>query len=171
MPRPDNFFIPLKDEQENCPLSKSATSSVASTMTASGNTDIENRTNQVQDITGSGKARDSNDSDGNDKGDDDDDFEEVDNDKNGTFTQEHGLLDRKFAITVELGPSGRSLEETEDNRDLIQGVRDQYTLIKTKYLPAVKKWLQVNTNTQVYSYRAFLCYSGMVDAFCLNFNF
>lgn len=73
---------------------------------------------------------------------DDDEFEEV-NDAENIFTQEHGLFDRKFAMTVKVGQTELSLQETDDNRDLIQGVRDQYRLIKTKYLSAVKRWIQV----------------------------
>lgn len=73
---------------------------------------------------------------------DNDDFEEI-NDAENVFAQEHGLFDRKFAMTVKVGQAGPSLQETEDNRDLIQGVRDQYRLIKTKYLSAVKRWIQV----------------------------
>ncbi|XP_060573825.1 UV-stimulated scaffold protein A-like isoform X2 [Ruditapes philippinarum] len=157
MPGPDDFFIPLKDTGGTSMLSHS-TSSVTSTVTSSEETitnnddisvsihltdkdmGIENVKNNTHNISGTDISQENNDSE-----DDNDDFEEVDTDVNSAFTQEHGLFDRKFALTVELGESGRSLKETEDNRDLIQGVRDQYTLIKTKYLPAVKRWIQVMT--------------------------
>lgn len=78
----------------------------------------------------------------------DSEFEDVHSGQNHAFTQEYGQFDRKFALTIKVCQPATSLQETEDNEDLIQGVRDQYRLIKTKYLPAVKKWLQVMSDNQ-----------------------
>lgn len=185
MPRPDDFFISLKDGVGTSSKINSLTSTVTSAtvvksdedrkhapdeITSEGNkvnckhkfgqndgSDVGRSDSMKIDVNDSGNIdgksenvsgplesdKRSDDEKEEDDGSDDD-FEEVGTLENGEFTQEHGLFDRKFALTVELGHGGSRLQETEDNQDLIQGVRDQYMLIKTKYLPAVKRWLQVS---------------------------
>lgn len=64
-------------------------------------------------------------------------------DAGNNFTQELGLFSRQMALTIDLGTDETRVPETEDNRDIIQGVREQYKLIKHKYLNKVKKFIQV----------------------------
>lgn len=74
---------------------------------------------------------------------DDDDFENVE--FHAGFTQNYGLGSRNYEISVTVGGEDR-LRETEDNKYIIQSLRDQYRLVKTKYLATIKRWLQVPVN-------------------------
>lgn len=55
--------------------------------------------------------------------------------------QAYGLGSRNYQISVTVGGKDR-LRETEDNKDIIQSLKDQYRLVKTKYLGEIKKWLK-----------------------------
>ena len=70
----------------------------------------------------------------------DSDFEDVDD--HSRLAQAYGLGSRNYQISVTVGNEDR-LQETEDNKDIIHTLKDQYRLVKTKYLGQVKKWLQV----------------------------
>lgn len=56
--------------------------------------------------------------------------------------QHHGLANRKYNLSIEVTPGVISLQETEDNTDILQTLKDHYRLIVTKYKPTVNKWLQ-----------------------------
>ena len=73
----------------------------------------------------------------------DSDFEDVDD--HSRLAQAYGLGSRNYQISVTVGNEDR-LQETEDNKDIIHTLKDQYRLVKTKYLGQVKKWLQVRRN-------------------------
>ena len=56
----------------------------------------------------------------------------------------HGIFDFKTSITI-LHPNDAKeeealLKETRDNRDILNNLREQYTLFSHKLLPMVKKW-------------------------------
>jgi hypothetical protein len=57
--------------------------------------------------------------------------------------QEHGLGNMKYNLSIDVTPGVVSLQETEDNKDIIQTLKDQYRLIVAKYKPTVNKWIQV----------------------------
>ena len=73
--------------------------------------------------------------------DSDDDFDDLD--ENVAFTQAYGLGSRNYQISVTVGGKYNRVEETDDNKDIIQTLKDQYRLAK-KYLISVKSWLQVS---------------------------
>ncbi|KAL4232287.1 hypothetical protein ACF0H5_009858 [Mactra antiquata] len=95
---------------------------------------VNGNNEETNDEEGSDEMSDVEDEDGHD------DMEGVDE---SGMNKEHGYLDPTFSLTISVGPVSNNLEETEDNTDLIQGVREQYRLIKTKFMPMVKKWIQV----------------------------
>lgn len=64
-------------------------------------------------------------------------------DVGSSFTREHGHFTHEFSLTINVGPKQSGVQQTEDNADIIEGVQGQYRLIKAKFLPRVKKWLQV----------------------------
>lgn len=65
-------------------------------------------------------------------------------DVGSSFTREHGHFTHEFSLTISVGPKQSGVQQTEDNADIIEGVQGQYRLIKAKFLPRVKKWLQVH---------------------------
>ena len=77
---------------------------------------------------------------GSDNDDDDDDFEEIG--AHADLRQAYGLVSQDYQISVTIGGDDR-LKETEDNKYIIQSLKDQYRLVKTKYLGVIKKWIQV----------------------------
>ena len=58
------------------------------------------------------------------------------------FTQAYGLGTRDYQLSVTVGGSENSIKKTDDNKDIIQTLKDQYRLVKRKYLDYIKKWLQ-----------------------------
>lgn len=83
-------------------------------------------------------SEDEIDSDEESESDDEDAPEETEN-----MLQEHGLGNIKYNLSIDVTPGVVSLQETEDNKDIIQTLKDQYRLIVTKYKPTVNKWIQV----------------------------
>ena len=78
--------------------------------------------------------------DDDDDDDDDDDFQEVG--AHAELRQAYGLGSRDYQISVTIGGDDR-LKETEDNTYIIQNLKDQYRLVKNKYLGVIKKWIKV----------------------------
>ncbi|KAH3785415.1 UV-stimulated scaffold protein A-like [Dreissena polymorpha] len=63
--------------------------------------------------------------------------------EDSSLGQQHGVFSRQFALTISIGgPENTTVQETEDNAAIIEGIQGQYRLIKNKYLPRVKTWLQ-----------------------------
>lgn len=85
-------------------------------------------------------SEDEIDSDEESESDDEDAPEETEN-----MLQEHGLGNIKYNLSIDVTPGVVSLQETEDNKDIIQTLKDQYRLIVTKYKPTVNKWIQTLT--------------------------
>ena len=83
-------------------------------------------------------SEDEIDSDEECESDDEDVPEEKEN-----MLQEHGLGNMKYNLSIDVTPGVVSLQETEDNKDIIQTLKDQYRLIVAKYKPTVNKWIQV----------------------------
>ncbi|PNF21513.1 UV-stimulated scaffold protein A [Cryptotermes secundus] len=84
---------------------------------------------------------------------DDDDMEE-DNSEFGSETsdseedidfREYGILNSKYSIEVNVNTDSTSIKETADNDAIFENAKDMYTLINNRYLPTVKKWIQVIT--------------------------
>jgi hypothetical protein len=63
----------------------------------------------------------------------------------------HGLLafgpSMHISVSREIG-----IQETDDNVELIQNLHDQWSLLTNRYLPAVKKWLDVRKCLHCLSY-------------------
>ena len=59
-----------------------------------------------------------------------------------TDLKSHGILDVKAKITIDLPPNASStvIEETDDNRDIFNTLREQYVIFESKLCPMVKKW-------------------------------
>jgi len=91
--------------------------------------------------TTSNKINDSQES----ESDSDEEFEEINSHHHDDFTQQHGMFNHNFSLTVRVGgeSSEPTMRENEDNADIIDNVRGQYRVIKNKYLHRVKKWLKV----------------------------
>ncbi|XP_052772419.1 UV-stimulated scaffold protein A-like [Mya arenaria] len=65
------------------------------------------------------------------------------------FSQQHGLFNHNFSLTINVGGvSEPRVEETEDNKDIIEDVRGKYRLIKNRFLPKVKKWVETLTENK-----------------------
>ena len=89
------------------------------------------------------------DCDGNNDVDDDDDNDDEDDDDfqevgaHAELRQAYGLGSRDYQISVTISGDDR-LKETEDNEDIIRSLKDQYRLVRNKYLGVIKKWIKVN---------------------------
>lgn len=58
--------------------------------------------------------------------------------------RESGLGTRSYNISINLNSNGITVDEDEDNTDILNNLRDQNRLITTKYLPTVVKCLTVS---------------------------
>lgn len=163
MPKPDEFFIPLHEGQEADSVNNSDQSASSSqthdstqeTNVAKTNLDKPNKSSSdcddviSDDILEAGlnnmNSSEQESSTTKEKQGQSRDYENnSDNEEEGSsFTQEHGLFSHKFSLTINVGAKQSGVFETEDNVAIIQDVQDQYRLIKTRFLPKVKKWLQV----------------------------
>ncbi|XP_030170251.1 UV-stimulated scaffold protein A isoform X3 [Lynx canadensis] len=75
---------------------------------------------------------------------DEDRHEDSDGDDEG-FVRRHGLGSHKYTLDVELSSDGLRVHEDEDNHAVIQSARDALKLIRNKFLPAVRSWVQLFT--------------------------
>ncbi|CAC5393518.1 UVSSA [Mytilus coruscus] len=91
-------------------------------------------------IKGSNSVNNESESDENCSGNEVDDDCESDEEEN--VLQEHGLHSFKYNLSIDMTPGVVSLQETDDNKDLLQTLKDHYRLIVTKYKPTVNKWIQ-----------------------------
>jgi len=172
MPKPDEFFIPLNEQDKNGESEQSTNSSHKHIETEAINySRVESEKNNDQSVN-SPKSEDQTNGDNTDSSNqedrspienslttgvnengqaceednsdaENDDFAENGEDVGDSFTQDHGLFSHKFSLTITVGGKQSGVQETEDNEAIIQGVQDQYRLIKSRFLPKVKKWLQV----------------------------
>lgn len=71
-------------------------------------------------------------------------WEDVDpQQSNALLFQEHGLVSRGYSIPIELSTQPQ-IAENEDNSSIIATLRENYQLLRTKYLKNVNKWLEVS---------------------------
>ncbi|XP_049486098.1 UV-stimulated scaffold protein A [Panthera uncia] len=92
-------------------------------------------------------AGDSGEDDEDDE-DDEDRHEDSDGDEEG-FVRRHGLGSHKYTLDVELSSDGLRVREDEDNHAVIQSARDALKLIRNKFLPAVRSWVQLFTRAGI----------------------
>ncbi|XP_077388637.1 UV-stimulated scaffold protein A isoform X2 [Festucalex cinctus] len=62
------------------------------------------------------------------------------------FIRNSGLISRSYCLDLNLSP-GFHVEETEDNEAVVSTLLDLKRLLTTKYLPAVRHWVQVFTKS------------------------
>ena len=57
--------------------------------------------------------------------------------------QSHGILHAKTKICINLDDADfmEEIKETEDNRDILTNLREQYSIFSNKLFPMVKKWV------------------------------
>ncbi|XP_044912627.1 UV-stimulated scaffold protein A isoform X2 [Felis catus] len=79
---------------------------------------------------------------------DEDRHEDSDGDEEG-FVRRHGLGSHKYTLDVELSSDGLRVHEDEDNHAIIQSARDALKLIRNKFLPAVRSWVQLFTRAGI----------------------
>ncbi|VDI56906.1 Hypothetical predicted protein [Mytilus galloprovincialis] len=91
-------------------------------------------------IKGSNSVNNDSESDENCTENEMDDDSESDEEEN--VLQEHGLHSFKYNLSIDMTPGVVSLQETDDNKDLLQTLKDHHRLIVTKYKPTVNKWIQ-----------------------------
>ncbi|XP_048243016.1 UV-stimulated scaffold protein A-like [Haliotis rufescens] len=73
--------------------------------------------------------------------DDEDDFEDVP-DAEG-FVQAHGLGSRQYNISIDMQAVEAFVQETDDNKDIFNTLKDAICLIAIKYIPLVGRWLEI----------------------------
>ncbi|CAE1319628.1 UVSSA [Acanthosepion pharaonis] len=116
LPTPDSFFIPEV------------------------NTDDDNEpdgTDEDKDNAESLERENSKSSDSEDN-----DFEDVaEGFSTSDLVKDHGLGSATYNLTIDVN-SEVNIKETDDNRDLMNSLKDSYCLICRKYLPTVTRWLQ-----------------------------
>ncbi len=59
----------------------------------------------------------------------------------------HGIGSHSFSLTIDMFPDIVHIQETEDNTDILLNLKDSARLIQNKFMPAVKRWLDVFTKT------------------------
>ena len=57
--------------------------------------------------------------------------------------RDHGICSQEFSLTINMFPEHVQIEETPDNADVLQTLKDCLCLIDAKYLPTVQNWLEV----------------------------
>lgn len=124
------------DCQEQTPLESSAIINQKSE-NVSGENNVRTQQSDYNGIGCSDMGADAEE-DGNDD-EDDDDFQEVG--AHAELRQAYGLGSRDYQISVTIGGDDR-LKETEDNTYIIQSLKDQYRLVKNKYLGVIKKCIK-----------------------------
>ncbi|KAL0973954.1 hypothetical protein UPYG_G00213380 [Umbra pygmaea] len=81
-----------------------------------------------------------------DSSEDEDNVEEVVDED--AFIRNTGLISHKYSLDLNLSEDLK-LKETEENEAVVNTMKDLYTLISTKHLPAVRSWVQVFTKAGV----------------------
>ncbi|ODM91767.1 UV-stimulated scaffold protein A [Orchesella cincta] len=57
--------------------------------------------------------------------------------------REHGIVDRRTVISIQLYDKPQQIRITEDNAAVVETLKDHYQELKNGYLPSIKKWIQV----------------------------
>lgn len=57
--------------------------------------------------------------------------------------REHGIMDPRTVISIQLPEKPQQIKVTEDNAAVVESLKDHYMELKNGYLPSVKKWAQV----------------------------
>ncbi|KAJ9579239.1 hypothetical protein L9F63_024655, partial [Diploptera punctata] len=73
-----------------------------------------------------------------------DDEMEIENNDCLNF-REHGIVNSKYSIAISVNTVIPTVKENAENAAIFENARDMHTLIKNRYLPSVKKWIQIIT--------------------------
>lgn len=85
---------------------------------------------------------------------DEDDFKEISgsssSEDEGDLSEEdvvrsYGLGTQQYRISIEINTEDISIEETGDNTDLINSLKDSNRHVSKKFLPRVQRWLEVGS--------------------------
>lgn len=57
--------------------------------------------------------------------------------------REHGIMDPRTVISIQLPNKPQQIKITEDNSVIVDSLKDHYLELKNGYLPSIKKWVQV----------------------------
>lgn len=57
--------------------------------------------------------------------------------------REHGIMDPRTVISIQLPNKPQQIKITEDNSVIVDNLKDHYLELKNGYLPSIKKWVQV----------------------------
>ena len=57
--------------------------------------------------------------------------------------RQHGVHSFRYALHIDIA-SHITVERTEDNADVVRTLQELTTLLRNRYTPAVKRWLEVN---------------------------
>lgn len=136
LPKPEEFFISLKDE-ENC-----KDGGISDVLEASSCSKPQDRLSEEMVKKDSCNQNDD---------DEECDSEDENYDESGRYNltlREFGALNTKHVVEINLKlDEVNSLKETSENSVVIENVRDHVKLITNSYLPRVKGWLQILTKS------------------------
>ncbi|KAG8508611.1 UV-stimulated scaffold protein A [Galemys pyrenaicus] len=77
------------------------------------------------------------------------DEEQREHGEQGGFVRHHGLGSRKYTLCLELSADSLRVREDEDNTAVLHSARDSLKLIRDKFLPAARTWVQLFTRAGV----------------------
>lgn len=118
-------------------LDKGESSSSCSMTKDTNNEMANNRSDSCENFNQNGELNSGSDADDSDEYEDEDESDDED------VLHKHGLGNVKYNLSIDVTPGVVSLKETEDNKDILQTLKDHYRLIVSKYKPTVNKWIQV----------------------------